>query len=94
MSINHYCRCFYRRSDDLLSLLTIDADKTVTVLISHKLEPHAASTSKDKRRSSSALLKESFMFVQPALLYQRRGPAHDPLLNEAHGRDVVVPGAV
>ena len=41
VSIKHYYGCFYRRSADLLSMPTIDADKTVTV---HelKLEPHDA----------------------------------------------------
>ena len=33
ISIKHYYGCFYRRSADLLSIPTIDQDKTVTILL-------------------------------------------------------------
>ena len=68
VSIKHYYGCFYRRSADLLSIPTIDNDKSVMIILEHN-QMNFEDNDDSKQHSNSNLLSSPYIYVQSALLY-------------------------
>ena len=67
ISIKHYYGCFYRRSADLLSIPTIDCDKSITILLTHSSPPISIDGDNDDKKER--YISDPFIYIQSALLY-------------------------
>lgn len=70
ISIKHYYGCFYRRSADLLSIPTIDCDKSITILLSHSSTPISIdNNNNDNDEKKERYISDPYIYIQSALLY-------------------------
>merc|ERR1712228_35026 len=68
VSIKNYYGCFYRRSADLLSIPTIDSDKSIMVILSHNKQ-QTNNDDDNKADNNNTLINAPYIYVQSALLY-------------------------
>ena len=72
ISIKHYYGCFYRRSADLLSIPTVDCDKSITILLSHSNNNNDNKNEFDdnnNQQQNDSFINNPYIYVQSALLY-------------------------
>eukprot|EP00488_Nonionellina_sp_1-RS-2012_P003130 TRINITY_DN63_c0_g1_i2.p1 TRINITY_DN63_c0_g1~~TRINITY_DN63_c0_g1_i2.p1 ORF type:complete len:364 (-),score=94.49 TRINITY_DN63_c0_g1_i2:505-1482(-) len=74
INIKNYYGCFYRRSADLLSIPTVDGDKSVTILLCHNRNSSSSSDGDkgdkgDKADNNNQFINNAYVYVQSALLY-------------------------